>query len=565
MANLNFWLTQSSLNPSHNPLITNDFESFTDEQWFPYHETILTVAPIATLSADYPVEANGRTIQYIKTLSYFDDYYNRIHINPSLLELGNIASEQSQVVNVWNAYLVPKDLVSIDDIPEGINVAGQDQPPLNFTALQKRAWDISILTDGPSSLDATMTWQFAEEAANLRITGTRIIAFAWLVDWSKSVKETLQWLTDILQSNTGHEQRRSLRLAPRISLEADLLLYDQERQFFDLAMLGWGAKTFAVPFWNQQQWLGTAHNVGALVVYCDTAHRNFRANRLAILRGETALENETIEIESVLADRLILKRPLIQSWAKGTCLSPAATAQIESAPQLIKRTDRMMRTHVTLNITEAVDHAAALPELIYRDFPVLDQVPNEFEDLTHSHERLLHVLDNSTGFALRTDTAKAAFQLYQYAWLMSGRQQQANLRALFYGLRGSQKALWLPTFSDDLTLKNIITENSQTIDVDWCGYTRFALNQLGRQDIRITLRNGITLYRRITSSTEVDTQIERLVVDSIFTDLINPSDVIRISFLSLCRLSNDAVEFEHINDSDGIAKCSVSWRGVRES
>lgn len=564
MANLNCLILSSPLFNDKNPNISLDLDQFISEYWYPSHESLVSEILFSNVSNFYPVEVDSYPIQFVHRYSYFNDYYNRIHITPSHLELGNIASEQTENVTVWNAYLVPKTLLSIDDIPDGINVAGQPNPPLNFTALQERAWDISILTDGPSSLDSALTWQFAEDAANLRITGTRIIAFAWLVDWSKPVKETLQWLTDILQSSTGHEQRRNLRLAPRISLEADLLLFDQERQFFDLAMLGWGAKTFAVPFWNQQQWLSTEHNAGALVVYCDTAHRNFRANRLAILRGESTLENETIEIESILNDRLILKRPLIQSWAKGTCLSPAATAQIESAPQLIKRSDRMMRTHVTLNITEAVDHAAALPELIYRDFPVLDQAPNESEDLTHSHERLLHVLDNSTGFALRTDTAKAAFQLYQYAWLLSGRQQQSDLRALFYGLRGSQKAIWLPTFSDDLTLKNIITANSQTIDVAWCGYTRFALNQLSRQDIQITLRNGTTLYRRITSATEVDTQIERLVVDSIFTDQINPSDVIRISFLSLCRLSNDAVEFEHINDSDGIAKCSVTWRGVRE-
>ena len=132
-------------------------------------------------------------------------------------------------------------------------------------------------------------------------------------------------------------------------------------------------------------------------------------------------------------------------------------------------------------------------------------------------------------------------------------------------MRGSQKALWLPTFSDDLTLKSIIVANSQTLDVQWCGYSRFAQSQLGRQDIQISLKNGTVLYRRITSSTEVNNSIERLAVDQTFATQILATDIIRISFISLCRLSNDSLVIEHINDSDGIAKSSATFRGVRET
>lgn len=565
MANLNFWLTQSPFNPDHNPSITLDFENFIGEQWFPYHESIISTTPVCTLTTHFPVEANGREIQNIKTKSYFDDYYNRIHIRPSTLELGNVASEQVSRVDIWNAYLVPKVLQSIDGLQEGIGVSGQDNSPVGFTPLQERSWNVSILPDGPSTIDANVIWQFGTDQALLHITGTRIVAFGWLVDWSKPVSESLQWLTDILQSQTGYEQRRSLRLTPRISYEAELLVYNSERQYFELAMIGWGAKTFALPIWNQQQWLKTAHSIGSLIVYCDTTNRNFRANRLAILRGQNAFDNETIEIESVLADRLILKRPLQKNWAKGTCLSPAVTAQMTSQPNLIKRTDRMMRTSVAFIVTEALDHPKALPTTIYRNYPILEQKPNEQNDLTHSYERLLAQLDNKTGFSLQKDLAQATFSLYQYDWMTYGRVQQANLRALFYALRGSQKAIWLPTFSNDLTVKAVISASSQSFDIQWCGYTRFAQKQLGRQDVQITLRNKTVLYRRITSATEVNSTTERLGVDQAFTNQINVKDILNISFISLCRLSNDTLTFEHINDSDGIAKASVTWRGVRET
>ena len=82
---------------------------------------------------------------------------------------------------------------------------------------------------------------------------------------------------------------------------------------------------------------------------------------------------------------------------------------------------------------------------------------------------------------------------------------------------------------------------------------------------QIILKNGTVLYRRISSSTELDNNTERLAVDQTFPAQILPTDIIRISFVSLCRLSNDSLVIEHINDSDGIAKSSATFRGVREA
>lgn len=563
--NIDYYVAFGALHATvANPFVSIDLDGAMDEKWYPYHESVLANVPVFTLDKHFPIEAHGRSIECFKTKSFFDDYYNRIHIAPSTLALGNIASEQSQTVLVWNAHLTPKTLLGIENIPEGINLSGQSNPPLVFTALQELTWDVSILPDGPSTIDTTLVWRFSDELVDLRITGNRIIAFGFLVDWSKPVNESLQWLTNILQSSSGHEQRRSLRLAPRIGYEADLLLYEQERQYFENIIVGWFDRTFAVPVWNHQQWLKTAHNAGGLVIYCDTTHRDYRSNRLAILRGETAFDNETVEVESVLPDRLILKRPLIKNWSAGTCLSPALTAQLEAAPSMIKRTDRMMRTRVMFNVVEQVDYSQTPLLTIYRTYPVLTEKPNETNDLTHSHERLIQSLDNSTGRFLKVDTARAAFQVYQYAWMTHGRQQQASLKNLFYSLRGSQKAIWVPTFSDDLTVlsNNVSTTNSLTIA--FCGYTRFSLNQLSKRDIRIELKDGQILYRRIVAAAELSTIEELIELDQNF-DNVNKNTVVSISFMSLCRLSSDTVNIEHINDSDGIAKCAVTWRGVRES
>lgn len=563
MATLNHLLLSSPIFPSHNPMITIDHEGFASEKWYPYHQSIVSNTPVFSVTSHLPVSVTARVLDHVETHSYFDDFYHRIHIAPQTLALGNVASEQSTNLFVWNAHFDAKQLNEITGIGDGIELSGQPEPPFNFNALQERPWRISIRSDGPASIDNTVNFDFGAEVPYLHITGNRIVPFGFLVDWKNQVKETLQWQTDILQSQTGHEQRRSLRLAPRIQFDVDLLLTDQERQFFDLTMICWSARNFAIPIWPQQQWLNAEHPAGGMVIYCDTTHRNFIADRLVFLRT-TSLHNEVAQIESVLPDRIILKRPLQKTWPKGTCLSPAATAQLMQLPNVIKRTESMMRSSCAFLVTETIEHSANMPDLQYRSYPILTAKPNEKDDLTHSYERLLQTLDSGTGLIRRDDLAEVAFSVYQYAWMTYGRSEQSALRALFYALRGSQKAIWLPTFSTDLTVNAPIAVGS-IIPVQWCGYSRFGFGQLGRQDIQITLRNGTVLYRRIVAATEMSDSTEYLEVDQAFGSMLQVNDVLNISFMSLCRLNTDTVVIEHLNDSDGIAKSSATFRGVRES
>src|SRR5574343_92051 len=45
--------------------------------------------------------------------SHADDYYNRIHLIPAKVDVGNLVSDQYFDVLVWNAYFVPRTLESI--------------------------------------------------------------------------------------------------------------------------------------------------------------------------------------------------------------------------------------------------------------------------------------------------------------------------------------------------------------------------------------------------------------------------------------------------------------------
>lgn len=567
MAVLSGFLTQSSVAFSgiENPHLTPEFFDFVVDDIWPYGQSIVGDTLIAPVTTHFPVDANGRAISGFAVNSYTDDFYHRIHITPSRIDLGNIVSTQSFPVNVWNAYLVPRTLNEITGVEEGIQLTGQPEPPFVITALQEREWQVSITPEGSAVLDAMLRWVFNNgDVVGLGVTGNRIQAFAFVPHWADGIVERLTWATDILLSPTGAEQRRSLRIAPRREFDVDVILEGRERQAFDMALFGWSSRVWAMPVWHEIQQLVVGIPAGTFTIPCETAHLDFRVGGIAVLRGESALVSETVEIEEIGTTFLRLKRETVRSWPAGTRLYPVRTAMMATPPEVQRKTDTVQTARITFQVAERCDWPAVLPATQYRGKPVFDLRPEESQDLTSVYQNLLLTLDNGSALPRITDTAGLAFPTNQYRWAHYNRAERAQYRSLLYALRGRQVAVWVCTHSDDLTLVDIITQTSTAMDVANIGYSRFAAARVGRCDFRMQLHDGTVFYRRITGSIEIDAERERLTIDTSFNRQIAPAEIARISWIYLARQDTDAISITHRVDSEGLAQSQQIFRGVRD-
>lgn len=564
MTVLNGMLARSPAGGINNPHLTPAMHGFALD-WWPPHESIQGVIPRGTLTTSWPVEANGRAISGSKAVSYSDDFYHRIHVRPHELALGNVASIQTTPVYVWNAFLEAKTLASIDGTDVGLQVSGQAEPPLLFPALAERIWQLSVTPDGQPVLDTQVTWSFdGGLGAAIRVTANRIIAWSFVPDWGDSIIERLSASTNVLQSETNVEQRRALRLAPRREFRAQMFAQDRERQLLDLALFGWGARTWALPIWPDIQLLQAPALAGEQRITCATQYLDFRVGGMAMLRGEDAFIYEVVQIEGIDAGGLDLNRPLQNSWPVGARLYPARAAQLTEQPNLVRLTDQASSAEVNFLLVEVTDWPAVMPATTYLGWPVLDQRPDESEDLTHSFQRLLSVLDSGMAMPLNTDLAERAFPVIGWRWLEMGRAERAGFRSFVTALNGQQAAVWVPTHADDITLLSAVSDVGVTLDVANIGYTRFGQLTPGRRDIRIELFTGEVFYRRIVNSTEVSAEVERLAIDHALGQSVTPTQVARICWMTLARSLSDVVEIEHITDSEGLASSSLTFKGVRD-
>ena len=562
MAALNAYRCRGGSGGFDNPYLAAQLVDLTGERdvaWPPALQA--SSRPLYTsLQRNSPVAANGRAISAFGARSYSNDFYHRVHVTPNELALGNVASSQVTTVRLWNAWLTPLSVQDVEVDDDGVQITPPAALPMVLGALQETDWLVNVTPDGPSVIDAQVRWVLSTGMAALRITGSRIVPWGFYPDWSTPVTERLEWLTDVLSSPRGGEQRRALRVSPRRSFDASVIVEGRERAFFDLALAGWGRRVWALPVWHDMQQLITDLAAGSLRINCTVSPLEFRAGGLGLLRGDTAFDTEAVEILAIDANGLQLKRATQRHWPAGTCLYPVRTARIADIDPK-RLTDQLIRVQLSFDVAEASDWAAALPTTLYRGRPVFDMRPDESEDLTVNYERLLQTLDNGSALPAVTDTAGKNFSLQQHRWFLAGRQERAAWRGMVYGLRGRAKSVWIPTHAQDLTLTK--PASGSLLTVERVGYSRFGVKTQGRQDIRIELLNGTVIYRRITAAAE-DATTESLSLDVDLPAVINPMDVFRISFMALCRSADDKMELTHLTDSEGVAKAAITWRGVRD-
>ncbi|VFR54788.1 Phage protein [plant metagenome] len=411
--------------------------------------------------------------------------------------------------------------------------------------------------------------------------------WTWAPDWSEAISETLAWLTDVLTSPAGVEQARALRRHPRRTFGVEFVVQGSDRTRLDLALHRDGGQPWLLPIWPDVDVLPAALPAGAASVSLTTANLDYQAGGRALLLGDTAADYELLDVATVEADRLVLGASVARTWPAGTRIYPVRLARLVEL-DLPRLTDQHSRASATFQAVEPCDWPVWTPDAVYLGHPVLADRPDESEDLTHSMTRLMLVLDNDVGLPQWTDTAGRAFDARQHRWLSAGRAERARLRSILYYLRGRQRRVWVPTHAEDLVLAADVAAGSIVLDVRAVGLADGDL-PAARRHVRIEAPGGLAWHRRIVSASAVSAEVERIEIDAPLTAalprllesgaprllesggvrLTEPMpvalarlDVLRISYMALCRGSADSISIEHMTDSYGVARCNTTFQGT---
>jgi hypothetical protein len=381
----------------------------------------------------------------------------------------------------------------------------------------------------------------------------------WTVrpNWRNGILERLSWLTDVLASTLGPEQRRALRLSPRRQFEMTFNPFKQARSYFDLFLHRLGSNEFMVPLFHDRGRLTAGIAGGATAVPIDTTYREFEAGGLAVIIGDDPFTFNKLEVTAVAADELtVALGGVTQAWGEGVAVYPLRRSRLSQESHFAALTSRVGESTLEFELNQANDIAdEGVWADLYADDPILLTPPNRREAIDLDYIRNSLLLDNDHGLRHLLDDADRAFNVQVHNMMMRGRAEHWAFRQLLYRLRGQQSSIWIPTFNEDIVLSRDRLAADALLDVQKIGYGYVGGEISGRRHLLI---NGIVGAEITDTQADPSNSEERLTLAAALgTDL--PAGT-TASFMDIARLNSDTVEIMHHTDTDGTAESNLSFR-----
>lgn len=495
-------------------------------------------------------------------------WFEHVWTAPKRIDLGNIVTTVTQLIEIYNAYREADRSLNTATINAGtgINFLGLPSLPDSISEQHSSLFYVQVLTSGPPSIDGTLDFELdLSLSLSIPITGTRVVMFPFQPE--QPITETLEFGTDVIVSADGKEQRISYRKNPRQSFLFEVKVDEEEspreRQRLQILLSGFHAGVFGVPVWFEARYLGADAAVDDTTITVDTAYGDFRAGSLAIVWKDSETFS-ALEIDSLTSTSITFTSGLTFDFVAGQSLvMPLRVAiterEIRDARSLVNL-DTIGIQFLVLDNDLSIADTSAFPT--HNSKVLLDEANLiESGEISDDWEREVDRLDNLIGSPIQISDWIASARNTRKGFLCHGMERIWQVRQLIHALRGNQISFYLPTFFKDLTPVENLASGSVLLDIDNIGYTDFINAQEPNKSIWIQLTDGTVLTREVVSSVEVDSDTERLTVDSAWPSTISVSEVSRISFLRLSRIADPVVRFRHNYGGDAVV--SIAVRGVQ--
>lgn len=532
---------QLGLSPtSHevNPHISGDLDSYS----FAAYQHTPWVAVAETKAGGYSafrsLPGGHWPIAGQESRAFFWDFYNRIHLQPSALTLGNLTSSQLRDVTVWNAYTSPKLLSSVDASgTDGITLTQPVAPPTYFAPLEERTYQLNISTNGAPVIDAAYTFVFEGEAPVLSITGRRVVIWPFIPQTRHT--EVLEWKTDLLPS-FNKEQRLALRAAPRQAFTFEFQLDPYQFSRAKAIATQWAHRVYGIPVWSELTRVG-ALATGMTYIPVDTSYADYRDDDLVVL-WESDEKFVAVETTTIEAGQINLKLPLEASFTDAY-VAPVRFARTPSGMAFDRKAHDITEAKVTFTVTQNTDLGAEVGYPQYRGKDVLTDLPVIVGSMTERISRAIDEFDNGSGpvgVDIRNNWVQGRKAI---TFDTLTRQERWAARQWLHARRGKQVGFWLPSWAPDLVLVENSPSGSGALVVRPIGYPLY----YGAKDIMIRKTTGEDLFMRVLGGSTDTNGNEQLSLEVPLAAELLMAEVEFICFISHARLDTDRITLTHSN------------------
>lgn len=380
-------------------------------------------------------------------------------------------------------------------------------------------------------------------------------------DWKTGVLERLEWLTDVLTSESGAEQRRKLRQYPRRNIEASFLAHGYDRSLLEAYLTGVGQGYGLVPLWWDQTGVDPAA-AGSVDIFCDTQYREFFLNDVVIIRRPGDIWSYELNvITGKTTAQLTLKYGLQSDLPRGSSVTPVRVARILEQMAGSGLTDEVKQFQLRFYTLEAAEYTKGwtLPIYTRTNLPIVTWTPDYQQQIALSYDRNSYQWDNSVGNVYAVDPGNTATVLQKQTYMLQGRAEMHTFKSNLYQMAGRYKEFHQPSGANEFDLSRDPNEADGALIVLRSGYSQYNNEQQPvRRDILIEMYDGRKLPNTIISTRVIDSE-EWLYLSETFPS-VPKEQVRRISYMPRSRLDIDAIEINRVTDADGVNQVTLTTK-----
>ncbi len=346
------------------------------------------------------------------------------------------------------------------------------------------------------------------------------------------IKETLEFLTDVMQAYNGTEQRLPLRTKARQTFSYKIPLQAWHLASSFNTTYAAIRDRWAVPIWSEGQFIGNIAS-GAISIVCNTTFYDIRANSLAMIYG--GYDNwQIVQIGTV--------GPSVANLASGVSevdsawLIPIRLGRIPG--DIRKPTNGSVGSvEVDFEIEDALTFTPEAPSQylskdIYYDVPLLSDSMAD-----NSVSKRLDLVDYSLGpKAYRSPWLNSQYGR-PYFVSLEERSDIYEFKKFVYRRAGKFREFYMPSHEVNLRIRNESTITN-TLLVDSDSFLDYASS---RTKIAVQKIDGSWLLRTISNPVQIIGNRLQFTLSSSLN--LNPSEIVRVSYLGEYRMEADRIEF----------------------
>lgn len=409
-------------------------------------------------------------------------------------------------------------------------------------------------------------------------------------NWSSGVRETFQYRTTILTSESGREQRSAHRMVPRRTIDFSTALHDTVLRRFKGAMHNRGAATITIPDPAREiaslmvdapvgatelilDWAPPWLAVGVQIGISDLTHTEWKAvSSTAFVGAFSSAFDDSFDVAGGQRSRVTLSSPLTEAWPAGAEIRPVVTGRFPQSVSIQYQTSNTATAQLSFEVLHP-SLPPILPEppgTIHIGREVLLAEPNWISPPRVDFVTPYETVDYGNMVAaylspdFYTKTAQFAF---------TGRHNDhiARVFGTFNRMLGRRGEFHCPTWvSDFIPAADIVGGSSSFVVREGDIAAEFNDSTVER-NIGILLTNGEWIFRGVTSLQEVtsvqsgafsrayddsfdvapssDARYTRINVHAPFGGQTIPRrDIAMISWLNVSRFAADALTIEWYTD-----------------